>query len=198
MIVNLDIPGWTSVTKLEYLANMANGVPDEGWIFEVGTFCGRSAFVLAANSLPSVKITCVDIWHSNHGESLVSENYKNTLGNQDCYYSLTECASNLEQFGSRIELVQEYSPYFHPGFTEQKPNLVFLDGSHSGKVVKQELELYYNNLSTDGTIIIDDYKHHKYMDMTQAIHQFVSDNNIDLEVVHQGTDQSQLAVLRKL
>ena len=34
--INPNIPGWSSIDKLEMLAEFASQVPDDGWIVEVG------------------------------------------------------------------------------------------------------------------------------------------------------------------
>lgn len=168
-----------------------------GWIVEVGTFCGRSAFVLAANSDPSVKLTCIDPWWFDHGTRLVATHYLNSLGNRDCHYSVETCAKNLAQFDDRIELVKNTSPYFHPEFTERKVDMFFIDGDHSGEVVKKELKLYYNNLADNGIMVIDDYQHYKYADMTREIQNFVLSYGLELEIVKQTENDSHLAVIRK-
>lgn len=179
------------------MADYAARVPENGWIVEVGTFCGRSAFVLAANSDPSVKVTCIDPWWFDHGDRYVAEHYQNTLGNRDCYYSLENCSKNLAQFGDRVELVKATSPYFHPRFTEQKADMFFIDGDHSGEVVKKELKLYYNNLAENGTIVVDDYQHYKYADMTREVQNFVLSYGIELNILKQSENDSHLAVIEK-
>lgn len=196
MNLSYGIPGWTTVEKLSLLASYAQKVPANGWIFEVGTFCGRSAFALAANSDSTVKVTCVDGWWFEHGTRFVGQHYKNTFGDHNCYYSYETCQYNLRCFGDRIELIKDRSPYNHPSFNNRKPNLYFIDGDHSGDVVMEELLLYGNNLTEDGVIIVDDFNWPEYQKLTDTVHQYVLQYNLKLEIFEQS-GQSGMAVIKQ-
>lgn len=147
--------------------------------------------------MPSVKVTCIDLWSWEHGTRYVGDHYLTTYGNRDCQYSKETCAVNLAQFGTRIELIQASSPYFHESFTERNVDLLFLDGDHAGSTVKKELKLYYNVLSQGGTMVLDDYQHEKHAEMTREIHNFVLSYGLDLKILKQPNNDSHLAVIEK-
>jgi len=54
------IPGWNDVRSLTTLGELAATVPEDGWIFEIGSYCGRASYVLGSNKRPSVTLTCSD------------------------------------------------------------------------------------------------------------------------------------------
>jgi predicted O-methyltransferase YrrM len=60
-----EIPGWSPVDQLYTLFNLAYFTPDlEGDIVEIGSWCGRSAFVLglAARLTGNTRVHCVDLF----------------------------------------------------------------------------------------------------------------------------------------
>jgi len=54
------IPGWNDVRSLTTLGELASTVQKDGWIFEIGSYCGRASYVLGSNKKPSVTLTCSD------------------------------------------------------------------------------------------------------------------------------------------
>jgi len=143
-------------------------------------------------------VTCIDPWCFNDGDRLVAKHYLTTYGDRDCHYSQQTCVENLAQFGDRIELIKTTSPYFHTDFAERKPNLFFIDGDHSGDVIKRELKLYYNHLAPGGTMLIDDYQHPVHKDLSREVRSFVLQYNLDLVIVKEKDPNSQFAIIEKL
>jgi len=73
-----EIPGWSPVDQLYTLFNLAYLTADlKGDIVEIGSWCGRSASVLAtaARLIGSTKVFCIDLfpekndWHKNEDGS---------------------------------------------------------------------------------------------------------------------------------
>jgi len=67
-----DIPGTTSPDQLELVSKLSYEVPKNGWIVEVGCYCGRQSIVLGRAKDDSVLLTCVDEfpeWNGDYGFS---------------------------------------------------------------------------------------------------------------------------------
>ena len=57
---NLNIEGFMMEPELQLIEKLAESVPKDGIIVEVGTFKGRSAYAWAKSCDPSVTVYCID------------------------------------------------------------------------------------------------------------------------------------------
>ena len=64
-----------------------------------------------------------------------------------------------------------------------KIDYVFLDGGHAYETVKNDLENSLAVLNNDGTILCDDYNLSYAPDVKRAIDEFVSINNLKIEIL---------------
>ena len=60
---------------------------------------------------------------------------------------------------------------------------VFLDGGHAYETVKNDLHYSKLILDNNGTILCDDYNLGQAPGVKQAIDEFVSNNNLKLEII---------------
>ena len=63
MPYNLNIPGWMPEAELKILEALAQTIPRNGVMVEIGRFCGRSSWCWSRSADPSATIHCLDIWN---------------------------------------------------------------------------------------------------------------------------------------
>jgi len=111
-----DIPGSTPIDQLYTLYLLAKSTSDiEGEFLEIGSWCGRSASVLAmaARDANVNKVVCIDLfpdkkdWFQNDDESY---SFRINLGNGRCIYSQTEQTIWKEPFERLFLPIYEKNP----------------------------------------------------------------------------------------
>ena len=106
------IPGWNDVRSLTTLGEYANDVKDNGWIFEIGSYCGRASYVLGSNKHPSVLLTCSD----NFPDAPVPVP-KGINGDEGTHYNhftfikMMEDITNLEVMWGKAPLFSKYCTF---------------------------------------------------------------------------------------
>lgn len=152
MNLNLEIPGWSSEKKLEKLASLAAGVNENGWIVEVGSFCGRSAYAMGMNKPASTKLTCFDML-PDIGQPIPESCY----GDRNRMYCYYEFARNTAQIPN-LEVMRAHMPLKLEYLSFTKPiDLLFIDCVHTYEAVKDDIDAWYKFMSPGGTIVFDDY-----------------------------------------
>ena len=77
MPYNLNIPGWMPESELKTLEQIAQTIPRNGTLVEVGPFCGRSSWCWAKSADPTVTVHCLDIWdpsqHLYHPPAVIGD-----------------------------------------------------------------------------------------------------------------------------
>jgi hypothetical protein len=64
-----SIPGWMTSDDLDVITQLANMVPANGTVVEIGSLFGRSTVAWAMTCDPSVKIYCGDIFYEQYIEN---------------------------------------------------------------------------------------------------------------------------------
>jgi hypothetical protein len=184
MFVELDnsIVGFSSIWALNVIGREAKKVKPNGWIVELGSYCGRSAFVLGKNKHPSVKLTCVDNWPGPptpvpiedyvYGNVNTSFNYSEFLNN-------TAEIENLETLRCMLPLNMSYL-----GFSK-KIDLLFVDLYPDHDLYINQLSYWHRFMAQGSTIIVNDIASN-----TSSIEGFC--RMVDLSFI----DDNNLAIIR--
>jgi len=174
-----DIPGLTFDRELNVLSNIANLVPDNGSILEIGPCWGRTTHALYLGKKESVSLTTVDYWgQRNHslkgwfGDPKMIRKCVH-LSMQDSKLGFDYC---MESVADKITVIQEDSKTFIKNNQHQLNtyNLVFLDGSHDYESISYELNAFYNN----NTLIVGDDANMNSFDVVRAIFSCKRDMNL--------------------
>lgn len=152
MKLDLEIPGWSSEAKLLKLAELASNVPENGWIVEVGSFCGRSAYAMGMNKRDDVKLTCFDMFPDTasaipetcHGDKRRMYSYHEFCKN-------TANVVNLESIRAYMPIKIEYLSFTH------EVDILFIDCVHTYEAVKDDIATWYSFMKPGGIMIFDDY-----------------------------------------
>lgn len=180
MFVELDnsIVGFSSVWALNIIGREAKKVKPSGWIVELGSYCGRSSFVLGKNKHPSVKLTCVDQWPVTptpvpiedyvYGNVNTSFNYSEFLNN-------TAGIENIETLTCTLPLEVSYLEF------SKKIDLLFIDLYQDHDLYVNQLSYWYRFMAQPSTIVVNDVASNK-SSIEDFCHRFglsfVNDSNL--------------------
>lgn len=153
---DVSIPGYCPVAQLSALAALAEAIPENGLIVEVGTHYGRSAYALAASARPSVKIYCVDIWEF----SPVYEAFR--------LLTAPRCPNILP--------IQSASPL--ADWPNGKVNLVYIDGAHDYSSVTADIKFWGKQLAEGGLLCGDDYIPDDFPGVVQAVDEYAKERGL--------------------
>jgi hypothetical protein len=146
-----------------------------GAVFEIGTFHGETAWLIAHNN-PDATIYTLDLPQIEATRDAVHEltdsNYFQTWDRGIKFHDTPESARIVQLYGDSATF--DYSPY------RGRMDLVFIDASHSYNYVKSDTEAGLSMLSGSGTIIWDDYTH--YPGIYLYLHELAP--RLDHPIVH--------------
>jgi predicted O-methyltransferase YrrM len=124
-------------------------------IFEIGTYLGETAWLLAHNT-PNLNIYTLDFEDVAMADKtkfqFTDRNYLEEKHRGTRYSGTPEQSRITQLYGDSATF--DYSPYYN------RMDLVFVDASHSYTYVKSDSENAFKMLSRHGTIVWDDYTHY--------------------------------------
>lgn len=145
----LKVNGWMSIDELSYLAEVAQECKI---IFEVGSYCGKSARVMADNSSDECKIYCIDPWdfvimNTDHTMIIVDDTafaqFHAALYDHIKTKKIIACPMKYEKF----KLPEDIS----------KADFIFIDGDHSYGAVIYDIVKSITLLKPGGILAGHDY-----------------------------------------
>jgi predicted O-methyltransferase YrrM len=182
----VDIPGWTPHDQLLTLFTLASQVSEGQGILEIGTWCGKSANVLAlaAKQKKNVKLSCVDLfpelndWIENSDGShsiratdgtihlkdhpLFEEPFVSEVlpiyKNEMSPMKWLEGSLNHNNLRMYVEIFKGDVSDFAKNLSgnSKKYGLVFIDADHSFQSVCKDIEFAEKVLVSGGWLCLDD------------------------------------------
>ena len=158
-----------STEELSFLAKTASELKDDSIVFEIGSFCGRSARALADNSPRNCKIYCIDPWeYMIYGYDMVPYKVDESTFGQ----FFTNLHDHIES--SKVTPVmmkwEEYIPH-------AQADLIFIDGDHSYKSVKHDIVKALGYIKPGGMISGHDYQN--FDGVQKAVNERFSEVNVE-------------------
>ena len=157
MAYNKDILGWMTEHELQIIEKLAQRVPNEGLIVEVGSMFGRSSICWALSS-PGSDVYCIDIfemykpWH-NIPEETCKHNMFPVPGK--VYNTYSEFKKNTDNIPN-IHMIRGCSPQDVPQFNKEI-DLFFLDAAHSNPTDWENLSYFVPLIRSGGVLCGHDY-----------------------------------------
>lgn len=161
-----------------FLIKTIRSVPRYGAVAEVGSWTGGSALTMLGASSRNHKMLYfyfIDPWRYGEGE---------------CAPELSQNAREIKQkFGKTIKEIFQKRVFAYKGkykmieldsekaskrFLPETLDMVFLDGDHSYKGVKKDIECWYPKLKMGGILCGHDYGRKEY-GVTEAVNYYFSD-----------------------
>jgi hypothetical protein len=178
-MINTTIPGWMKKPELEILTKLAQAVPENGSILEVGCFLGSSTVALYNGKLPSVNMTVVDNFRGFLDTTLLEKPFSQAMfetGDADSYVKvksivLSDGWQMAFKFcvGDNIYNDLDVHPVASRDFVKDKKyNLTFIDASHYYEDVRNDIKKF---MSDTDLLIGDDFLS-IFPGVSQAVNQF--------------------------
>jgi len=141
---------------------------------EIGTYRGEFAeYLLEETDLELLYV--IDPWTFQSSEEYEdAANHSQSM--HDHYYQ--ECMKRLRRFKDRLGVRKEFSPQAAEQFDDRTFDFVYIDGNHSYKTVKADLEAWYPKVRPGGMLAGHDYvgdgfHHNCHFGVAGAVDEFV-------------------------
>ena len=146
------IDGFFSEDEGRWYARFARGLLG-GTFVEIGSWKGRSTSFIGPVCMENdTRLVCVDHWRGSN--DMLAERYAATLAVEDVEQTFR---ANMEALGIDVEVLCESSSDAAARFAPRTVDRVFLDGSHDGPSVAEDLLLWSDRLKPDGVLAGHDY-----------------------------------------
>jgi predicted O-methyltransferase YrrM len=153
--------------ELSFLAELANNLPENSIVIEIGTLCGRSTRAMADNAPNDCIIHCVDPW-----------DYKIPLEDggyiQVDKYTYAQFCMNLYDHIYANKVIPHISRWQDFNLPI-KADLIFIDGDHTYDAVKCDIAKALDYIKPGGIITGHDYQ---FPTVRQAVDETFPGNKI--------------------
>jgi hypothetical protein len=190
MPYNLSIPGWMPEGELKVIERLAEAIPENGKMVEVGPFLGRSSWCWAKSARPSVKVYCLDPWdpgeHPYHppaaisGQGEVSTDFGVVDNDSQLFVTLENFQRNTRDCPN-IEPIRGASP---ADFSDWRVplDLVFLDGIHHNPIFWEDLNFWFGKIKPGGIFCGDDSAR-THPDVVWGVQDFAENHDLPYMVL---------------
>ena len=162
------IDGFFSEDVGRWYARFARGLRG-GTFVEIGSWKGRStSFVGPVCNANGTRLVCVDHWQGSR--DMLAGRYAETLAVEDVEQTFR---ANMRALGIEVEVLREPSAVAATRFERGTVDRVFLDGSHDGPSVTDDLGLWSSRLKPDGILAGHDYDD-KHGELRAAVDGFAA------------------------
>jgi predicted O-methyltransferase YrrM len=146
------IEGWFSEDEGRWYARFARAL--RGGVFvEVGCWKGRStSFIGRICNANGTRLVCVDHWRGSHDK--LATRYQVALDTEDVEQTFR---GHMAALGIDVEVIAAPSLEAARGFAPKSVDRVFLDASHDGASVAEDLVAWSERLKDDGILAGHDY-----------------------------------------
>ncbi len=149
--INHDIPRTMTLEGLEYLGRLAQSVPKNGVIVEVGPLFGSSTWVLAKNAHPSVTVYSIDTWEPQLWIAKIEAKFPN------CKPFSLDAFKHYIQDCPNVIPIQGWSPDIVQATWNRPIDLFFDDASHGNPGFINNINFFEPFIKPLGIICGDDY-----------------------------------------
>ena len=109
----------------------------------------------------------------------------------DMYYY--KVMDKLSEFGSRFELIRDFSVSAAQKFSDHSLDFVFIDGNHTYDFVNADLHAWWNKIRSGGFMCGDDYNT-GHDGVPRAVNQFCEARSLEVEL---NSNQSRFWLIKK-
>ncbi len=160
------IDGFFSEDEGRWYARFARALRG-GTFVEIGSWKGRStSFVGPVCNANGTRLVCIDHWSGSHDS--LADRYKAELAAEDVQQTFR---TNMRELGIVVEVIAEPSAMAALQFAPGSVDRIFLDGSHDGASVTEDLLLWSERLREGGILAGHDYDL-KHPDLCAAVDAF--------------------------
>ncbi len=162
------IEGFFSEDEGRWYARFARGLVG-GVFVEIGSWRGRStSFAGPVCKANGTRLVCVDHWGGSNDD--LDVRYRAELAREDVEATFRR---HMADRAIPVEVLAMTSREASGRFEERILGRIFLDGSHDGASVAEDLALWFPKLSQDGILAGHDYDH-KHPELCAAVDAFAA------------------------
>jgi len=163
------ISGWLISDEIMLLHNLAKDI--DGFVVEIGSWKGKSS-VAIASALNEGMLHCIDTFEGSeeHIEHNILELFIN----------------NIKKYEDKILYIKGKSKDVVNEFEDNLIDMLFIDGSHEYEDVKNDLNLYFEKVKSDGIILVHDTATNDskgWEGPTKAVNEFIENNKTKIKEV---------------
>ena len=179
-LTKYDIPGFTSDGQLDFITALANSLPMNSNVIEVGIGLGRSTFAWLDGLNPKSTLNAIDNFRMGYDPiiELKEKNDDNITPEKmklyDYFFKHGQYASflyNINRHHNK-DIINNIFSIRSDEYIDSRYNNIFncvyLDGSHDYSMVMKELEYFRNSELICG----DDYMSSRHPGVTEAVNNF--------------------------
>lgn len=173
MFIEENIPGQTTKKELVCIAELAEALPENSTIIELGSLFGKSSVHWAKNASDSVTIYCVDPWKKEHWIQRLEKKFNTT-------FSIEAFWENIGD-SSNVIAIQAYSPQ---DFTDWNIpiDIYFDDSVHTNPIFRENLYFWLERMKP-GSIMCGNAYSPDFPDLVEEVNQLADKFSVTLEVV---------------
>jgi len=162
------VDGWFSEDEGRWYARFARAL--RGGVFvEVGSWKGRStSFIGRICNANGTRLVCVDHWSGSRDG--LAPRYAAALAVEDVEQTFR---ANMKALGISVEVIRAPSVVAASRFSPSSVDRVFLDASHDGASVAEDLVAWSERLRPDGILAGHDYSF-KHPDLCASVDAFAA------------------------
>jgi len=141
-ILKWKIPTYTTAKELLQLYRLANSLKRNSIAVEIGSYIGASSLMIAKGLRRKSKLYCIDTWENDamsEGKWLTFERFQ----------------ENTVMVKNRLITIKSES-VDAAKHCRDEIDFIFIDGDHSYKGVKSDVDSWFNKLKHNGLIIMHD------------------------------------------
>ena len=163
------IEGFFSQDEGRWYARFARSLVG-GVFVEIGSWKGRStSFVGPVCKANGTRLVCVDHWSGSHDD--LASRYEADLAREDVEATFRR---HMAELAIPVEVLAMSSRDASARFEARTVGRIFLDGSHDGPSVAEDLRLWFPMLTPDGVFAGHDYDH-KHPELCASVDAFAAE-----------------------
>ena len=173
MYLNENLPGQMTRRELVCIAELAQALPENSTVVELGSLFGKSSVHWAKNAADSVKIYCVDPWKRENWIKPLEKKFDTTFS-IDTFWQKIDDSSN-------VIALQAYSPQ---DFTDWNIpiDIYFDDSVHTNPIFRENLYFWLDRMKPGSIICGHDYSPN-FPDIVKEVNSLAEKLSLPLEIV---------------
>ena len=151
MTIDLGIPGQVTEGELRQIERIAQRVPANGVVVEIGSLYGRSAYTWATSVHPTAEVFCIDPWER---VPWIVDLVENTI--PGCPTFSFEAFQHYTSGCANIRPLKGFSPQDFLDWT-RPVDVLFDDALHHNPFIRRSLRFWSRHVRPGGVICGHDY-----------------------------------------
>jgi len=155
-------------------------MPKNAICAEIGVFKGGFSNQILQVTKPK-KLHLIDLWELESNKTILESSHENNL--EEDWNDIYELVIKKFNNNKNVLIHKGNSEDILKSFNDNYFDWIYIDGDHSYKGVKNDLELSYKKVRINGFITGDDYYENKDYDVINAVDEFIKNYPVELIII---------------